>query len=118
MIDVLESYLPMSRFTARLTQIHLRKNQKLGQFSLLGACVFWLLVVSSSGVITAFLILWLAPWTLDWPLPARLFTPFAFLGLLGPLALFAALCKYSRVARRLFFVSGDDSKESDKASDS
>lgn len=101
----------MSRIATRLTQIHLRKNQKLGQFSLLGACVFWLLVVSSSGVITAFLILWLAPWTLDWPLPARLFTPFAFVGLLGPLAIFAALCKYSRVARRLFFVPGDESTE-------
>jgi hypothetical protein len=112
----------MSRITTRITQIHLRNNQKLGQFSVLGACVFWLVVVGSSGGITAFLILWVAPWTLDWPLPARAFIPFAFVGLLGPLAVFAALCKYSRFARRLFFVPGDDSspvvKESDKASGS
>jgi len=114
-LDALESDLPMSRITTRITEIHLRKNQKLGQFSALGACVFWLGVVGSSGGITAFLILWVAPsWVLDWPLPARAFIPFAFVGLLGPLAVFAALCKYSRFARRLFFVV----KESDKASDS
>lgn len=114
----------MSRITTRITQINLRNNQKLGQFSALGACVFWLVVVGSSGGITAFLILWGAPWALDLPLPARAYIPFAFVGLLGPLAVFAALCKYSRFARRIFFVAGADSilgsvvKQSDKANGS
>lgn len=108
----------MSRITTRITQIHLRDNQKLGQFSVLGACVFWLVVVGSSGGITAFLILWVAPWALDLPLPARAYIPFAFVGLLGPLAVFAALCKYSRFARRLFFVPDTDSRERSSKKDS
>lgn len=102
-LGFLESHLAMTRLT-RLRQTPFHHDRDLDQFTLHGGCVFFLVVVCGSGGITAFLILWIAPWLLDLPLPARAFIPFAAVGLIGPLAAFLVICKYSRLARRFFFA--------------
>ena len=95
----------------RPTQKPSREDPEIGQFTLLGGCVFLLFVVAPSGGLTAYLILWLAPWLLDLPfLPARLCIPFAAVGLAGPLTAYYLLCTYSRLARRLFFRQTDDNE--------
>jgi len=93
---------------ARVTQTNSRDRQNLRQFSTLGACVFWFGVVGASGGITGYLIFWLVPWSLQLPLPIWAYIPFAFVGLLGPLTVFFVICKYSVLARRLFFVQPDE----------
>ena len=72
-------------------------------FSGLGWCVFLLLVVIGSGGITAWLILTLVPWALDYPVPILAYVPLAAVGAAGPIILFVMICKASRTARRLLF---------------
>ncbi|HYV12993.1 MAG TPA: hypothetical protein VE980_18965 [Pyrinomonadaceae bacterium] len=93
------------------TQTNSREDPEIGQFTLLGGCVFILFVLAPSGGITAYLILWLTPWLLELPfLPARLCIPFAAVGTAVPLTAFFVLCAYSRLARRLFFRPTDDNE--------
>jgi len=93
----------------RRKQRYYRENPEIGDFTLFGGFVFLLFVLAPSGGITAALILWLVPWTLDVPfLPVRAFIPLAAVGLAGPLTAFLVICNYSPLARRLFFRPRDD----------
>ena len=75
---------------------------RIDRFSPLGCCVFSLVVLLSGGI-TAWLILAVVPWTLDYPIPARAYVPLAAVGAAVPLGLFLIVCKVSKTARRLFF---------------
>lgn len=92
-----------------MNQSEKSKPSDMGEFSTVGCCLFWLLVGVVGGGITAVLIVWIVPWALDFPLPIVAYVPLAAVGAAGPIALFLLLCKYSRAARRFFFVQATDS---------